>query len=152
MTEKGSLTCPAAALSQCLVALLGGVAVTRPSHPAFHLDPEGGAKHCVMQRGQRCYLIFHMDSWFWDLRSGVAGQGRGFELQKKAKQQGRLERRELIWWNGFTWRRVHIWTGAVKENEIQTHCCSPERSCYGTIAQLKWWLHLCAPCLADFCK
>lgn len=63
MTEKGSLTCPAAGLSLCLIGLLGGVAVKRPSLSAFHPGPEGGAKHCVMQRGQRCYLTFHMDSW-----------------------------------------------------------------------------------------
>lgn len=65
MTEKGSLTRPAAALSPCLMVLLGGVSVPRPSLPAFHLGPEGGAKHCVMQRGQRCYLVLHMDSWDW---------------------------------------------------------------------------------------
>lgn len=32
--------------------------------PAF-LDPEGGVEHCVMQQGQRCYLMFHMDSRYW---------------------------------------------------------------------------------------
>lgn len=42
------------------------------------------------------------------LRSEEAGQGRGFALQKEANQQGRLERRELILWNGFTRRHLHI--------------------------------------------
>lgn len=35
MTEKGSLACPAAALSRCLMGLLGGVVVTRPSLQLF---------------------------------------------------------------------------------------------------------------------
>lgn len=80
--------------------------------------------------------MLHVDSWHWLWGAGGAGQCGGFWFQKRAKQQGRLGGREVMLWNGFAWRQLHIWIGAVRENEIQTQCCSPERSCYGAIALL----------------
>lgn len=89
-----------------------------------------------MQRGHWCSLMLNEDSWHWLWDARGAGQGGGFWFQKRAKQQGRLGRREVMLWNGFAWRQLHIWIGAVRENEIQTRCCSLERSCYGAIALL----------------
>lgn len=62
-----------------------------------------------------------------------------------------MERKGAMLRNGFAWRQLNVWIGAVRENEMQAQCCSLERSTYREIALLSAG-STSAPGLADFCK